>query len=196
MAVRANEVALSRFLDQASQTSAELSEAKLLRRWISMMELQSLRACGVATIDTASAVRANEIELSFPAPLPQRPPELLAASIAPGARSLLLGSGAERHLRGVVFAERRALQAEASPIQRPHLSVDNHLGQKLPPAGDANERFRGAWDRLAGSFEWPVRVTVQTVFTTAEVAPPTIGSELDREFPATDHTFEHASDRT
>src|SRR5207245_6258204 len=117
MAVRANEVALTGFLDQASQTSAELSEAKLLRRWIPMMELQSLRACGVSTIDTASAVRGDEIELSFPAPLPQRPPELLAASIAPGARGLLRGSEAERRLRSVVLTERRALEAEASPIK-------------------------------------------------------------------------------
>jgi len=109
MAVRANEVALSRFLDQASQTSAELSEAKLLRRWISMMELQSLRACGVATIDAASAVRGDQIALSFPTPLPQCSPELLATPIAPGFRARVCGPDPERHLRGVVLTERRAL---------------------------------------------------------------------------------------
>ncbi|TME70167.1 MAG: hypothetical protein E6H89_12775 [Chloroflexi bacterium] len=109
MAVRANEVALSRFLDQASQTSAELSEAKLLRRWVSMMELQSLRADGVTTIDAASAVRGDQIALSFPTPLPQCSPELLATPIAPGFRARVCGPDPERHLRGVVLTERRAL---------------------------------------------------------------------------------------
>src|SRR5207237_9368377 len=37
MTVRANEVALGRFLHQTGQTSAELAEAKLLCRWIAMM---------------------------------------------------------------------------------------------------------------------------------------------------------------
>ena len=67
--VRANEVALGGFLHQTGQTSAELAEAKLLCRWIPMMELQSFRPSGVAAIDAASAARGDEIKLSFPAPL-------------------------------------------------------------------------------------------------------------------------------
>jgi hypothetical protein len=116
VAIRAHEVALRRFLHEPSETSAELSQAKLLRRWISVMKLHRLRACGVTAIDALSTVRGDEIELSFAAPLSQRSAELFAASIALGFHGLLCRSQTEGHLRSVVVAERRALEAKASPI--------------------------------------------------------------------------------
>src|SRR5438093_781423 len=75
----------------------------------SMTQLQSRRADGVTTIDAASAVRGDQIARSFPTPLPQCSPELLATPIAPGFRARVCGPDPERHLRGVVLTERRAL---------------------------------------------------------------------------------------
>src|SRR6266849_2260462 len=120
-----------------------------------MMELERFRASGVATIDAQSTVCSDEIELSLPTPLPQRSPELLAAPIAPCSRALLGGSATERHLRSVVIAERRAVETETPVIERPHLSVDDHLRRELTPTRDADKQLRWPYNRLAWPLERP-----------------------------------------
>jgi hypothetical protein len=139
MTVRAQKVALRGFSDESSKTSAELSEAKLLRRWISVVELHRLRARGVAAIDTTSAVRSDQVELPLPTSFVKRSTELLAPPIAPGFRRLFRGPEAKRHLRCVVVAEGRAFEAEAAPVQRTDLSVDDHLRGELAPTSVAHE---------------------------------------------------------
>jgi hypothetical protein len=117
MTVRAHEIAFRGFFDEPSETSAELSEAEFLCGWISVMELQRFRADGVATIDASSSVRCDQIEFSLLTPLSQRPTELLTPPVPARSRGLLSGSESQRNLRSVVVAERRALDAEAAPVE-------------------------------------------------------------------------------
>ena len=179
MTVRAQQIALGRFFDEPSETSTELPEAELLRRWISVMKLERLGARGVATVDAPSPVCGDEIELSFAAPLPQRSAKLLATPIPPCSRGLLSGSETEWGLRSVVPAERRAFEAEASAIERLRLSVDGHLCRELAPAGDARERPRSMGDWLTRSFERLVGTAVKAVLSTPEIAPSAVDSDFN-----------------
>jgi hypothetical protein len=139
MTVRAEKVALRGFGEQPPETSAELPEAEFLCGWVAMMELQHVGAGGVAAIDTSAAVRGDKVELSLSAALAERSAELLATPGAPRLDPLGCSSYADRDFRGVVFAEWRALEAEASSVQRTHLPVENHLRREQSPAGEANE---------------------------------------------------------
>jgi len=189
--VRAHKVALRRFLHEPSEASAELSEAELLCRWIPVMELQRFRASGVATIDAPSTIGTNEIQLSFPAPLPQRSPELLAAPIASCLRRLLGGSNTEWHLRSVVIAKGRAVETETPAVERPHLSVDDHLRRELTPTRDADKQLRRPHNRLAWPLERPVRATIQAMLPATQIASPTVSPDFGWKTAPANHTDEH-----
>ena len=77
-----------------------------------------------------------------------------------------------------------------------HLPVDNHLCGKVASARDTNERLGRPQDWLSRFAERLVRTAVEAVFAAAEVTPPTIDEDLERETRAAAHAYEHASDRT
>lgn len=196
MTVRAHEIAFRGFFDEPSETSAELSEAKFLCGWISVMELQRFRADGVATIDASSSVRCDQIEFSLLTPLSQRTTELLTPPVPARSRGLLCGSESQRNLRSVVVAERRALEAETAPVERAHLPVDDHLGRKFTAASDAHECFRGTHDwfaRLLERHEWTAS---EAVFAAPKIASSAIDDGLNWEILSATHADKHEGDRT
>src|SRR5258706_13516476 len=77
VAVCAHQVAFGRFCDQPRETSAEVPEAKVFRKRIAVMKLQSLGTDRVTAVDTLAAVSRHEIGLALTAPLAKRAAELL-----------------------------------------------------------------------------------------------------------------------
>lgn len=134
VAVGAEEIALGSLCDQTGETSVETPEAKILRRGVSMVELQRSRARGVTAINASSSVRVHQVELPLTTPFSKRPPKLLTPTLAPLSLRLLRRSETNWNFRGVVVAEGRAFETEAAPVERAGLSIDHELRGKLSPA--------------------------------------------------------------
>src|SRR5205823_445603 len=139
MAVCANEIALLGLRDHPGEASIEVPQAEALRCWIPVMKLQSFGTGRVTAVNTSTAVRRDEVGLPPPAPLAQRTTVLLAPAITPRLHCILGRPKAERNFRCVVIAERRAFETERATVERPHLSVDDHLRGELTRACDTNE---------------------------------------------------------
>ena len=160
------------------------------------MKLQSFRAGRVATVNASAAVGGDEIGLPLTAPLSKRTAELLAPSFTTCLGGLLGGPETERHLRRVVIAEGRACETKAAPVEGAHLSVDNHLRRELSSTCETNERFRRPQDTLSWITQGLVRSALEAMLATAEVAPPPIQTNLDREIRTAGRTCGHGADRT
>src|SRR5437870_9225128 len=60
VAVGADQIAFRRFLDQPSETSAERSDAKFLRRGVAMVELERFSTGRVAAVDASTSVGGDQ----------------------------------------------------------------------------------------------------------------------------------------
>ena len=95
-----------------------------------------------------------------------------------------------------MVAERRALEAEAAPVERAHLPVDDHLGRKRAAACDAHQQLRRTHDWLARLFERHEGTAVEAMLAPAEIASPAIDDDLERKIGLTAHADLHDTDGT
>src|SRR5207244_11508660 len=142
MTVGAQELALGGLGREPRPRSEVLANGEVLLRHVAVMKLERRQRGSVATARAGAAKRINEALFQRASALLLVALRLRVAGTPPMLRKCFWDECSGRHSRGVVCTERGALQAEAPPVQRSHLSVDDLLRREGRTARFADHLLR------------------------------------------------------
>lgn len=142
-----------------------------------MMELKRRSRVRIAAICAATTMGCDELRLQFPAPLLLTPIERFAPLSNSIGRELLWREPSRRSLRGVVYAEWRALEAESATVEHPDLAGDLSPRREFASTFRAQLHPRRAPYGLPWAAQRPMRTTVQASLAIAQIETGTTNKD-------------------